>query len=85
MPSRSKSQQKLMGAALGGAKFPAAKKIRASMSSSQIEDFAATKRKGLPEHVKSAPHPHRNLGSHLHKAKGKPDTQSAAYDWKKRK
>jgi Protein of unknwon function (DUF3008) len=44
MPSRSKSQQKLFGAALGakrGAKtFPAAKKLAGQMSEQQLKDFA---------------------------------------------
>ena len=37
-----------MGAAEHGAKFPMAKKVRGSMSKSQMHDFAATKEKGLP-------------------------------------
>ena len=37
-----------MGAAEHGAKFPMAKKVRASMSKSQMSDFASTKEKGLP-------------------------------------
>lgn len=37
-----------MGAAEHGAKFPMAKKLRGSMSHSQLHDFAATKEKGLP-------------------------------------
>lgn len=42
-----------MGAAEHGANFPMAKKLRASMSHSQLHDFAATKEKGLPVKVKS--------------------------------
>jgi len=41
-----------------------------NMSHSQLHDFAATKRTGLPAHVSSAPHPHRNLGTFLHPPKG---------------
>lgn len=51
MPSKSKAQANLMRAAAAGAKFPMARSIRASMTSSQIHDFAATKSKGLPAHV----------------------------------
>lgn len=52
MPSESKAQQHLMAAALHGAKFPMASKLRASMSMKQLHDFAATKTKKLPRHVK---------------------------------
>lgn len=52
MPSTSKAQQHAMGAALGGAKFPLAKALRASMTMSQLRDFASTKTKGLPSHAK---------------------------------
>lgn len=37
-----------MGAAEHGATFPMAKKLRKSMSHSQLHDFASTKEKGLP-------------------------------------
>lgn len=50
MPAKSKAQAKLMAAAEHGATFPAAKKIRASMTHQQMHDFAATPRKGLPNH-----------------------------------
>jgi hypothetical protein len=49
MPSVSKAQQGAMGAALGGSNNPVAKKIRASMTTKQIKEFASTKHKGLPE------------------------------------
>jgi hypothetical protein len=52
VPSESKAQQRLMQAAEHGANFPAAKKIRASMTHSQMHDFAAGSEKGKPEHVK---------------------------------
>lgn len=44
MPSRSKSQQALFGAALGakrgGKSFPLAQKLAAQMSEKQLSDFA---------------------------------------------
>jgi Protein of unknwon function (DUF3008) len=49
MPAKSKAQQQLMGADLARAR--AGKKTRTGMSASQLEDFAATKTKGLPGHV----------------------------------
>lgn len=57
MPAESKSQQRLMGMALAakrGAK-PASRevaKVAKSMSAKQLKDFAATKSKNLPEHVR---------------------------------
>ena len=50
-PARSKAQQRLMGAALGGANFPAARAIRKSMTTEQIKDFASGSEKGKPQHV----------------------------------
>jgi hypothetical protein len=41
-----------MRAAEHGATFPMAKKLRASMSMGTLHDFAATKSKHLPAHVK---------------------------------
>jgi hypothetical protein len=52
MPSVSKAQQHLMGAALGGATFPEARAVRRSMSTQQLRDFASTKTATLPKHVK---------------------------------
>jgi len=60
MPAKSKAQQKAAGAALsvkrGDTKKSelrgASKEMYDSMSESQLEDFASTKRKGKPEHVK---------------------------------
>ena len=81
MPSRSRSQQKLMQAAEHGATFPMAKKIRASMTSQQMHDFAVGSMARKPEHVKPPKagslmhaakhgfHPHRNLGVYLHEKK----------------
>ena len=59
MPAKSKAQQKAAGAALaakrGDAKNSdlkgASKEMEASMSEKQLEELAATKRKGKPEHV----------------------------------
>jgi len=61
MPARSKAQQKAAGAALSAKRGDtkksalkgAAKEMEESMSEKQLEDFAATKRKGKPEHVSS--------------------------------
>ena len=58
MPSKSKAQQKAAGAALSAKRGDtkkselkgAAKDMYESMSKSQLEDFASTKRKGKPEH-----------------------------------
>ena len=58
MPAKSKAQQKAAGAALsakrGDTKVSelkgAAREMYDSMSESELEDFAETKRKGLPEH-----------------------------------
>ena len=50
MPSVSKKQQQLMGADL--ARKRAGKKTRTGMSEKQLEEFASTKRKGLPARKK---------------------------------
>lgn len=52
MPAVSKAQQRLMGAAEHGAKFPMAAKVRSSMSMQQLHDFASGSEKGKPTHVK---------------------------------
>jgi uncharacterized protein DUF3008 len=60
MPAKSKAQQKAAGAALAakrGDQNPsglkgASKSMYESMSEKQLEEFASTKRKGKPEHVK---------------------------------
>jgi len=52
VPAKSKAQQHLMAAAAHGAKFPMAKKVRASMTASSLHDFAKTPTKKLPAHVK---------------------------------
>ena len=57
MPATSKAQQKAAGAALSAKRGDttkselkgASKDMYESMSEKQLEDFASTKRKGLPE------------------------------------
>ena len=59
MPAKSAAQQKAAGAALSAKRGEtpksklkgASKQMVQSMSEKQLEDFAATKRKGKPEHV----------------------------------
>lgn len=59
MPSKSKAQQKAAGAALAakrgeiakGELKGASKSMYESMNEEQLRDFAATKRKGKPEHA----------------------------------
>ena len=46
MPAKSKAQQKLMGADLARAR--AGKGTRTGMSKAKLEEYASTKRKGLP-------------------------------------
>lgn len=60
MPAKSKAQQKAAGAALAAKRGEtkvgdlkgASKQMYESMNEDQLEDFAATKRKGKPAHVK---------------------------------
>lgn len=49
MPATSQSQQRLFAAAEHGATFPKAKTLRRTMTHAQLHDFAATKRRGLPD------------------------------------
>lgn len=59
MPAKSAAQQKAAGAALSAKRGEtpksqlkgASKQMAESMSEKQLEDFAATRRKGTPEHV----------------------------------
>ena len=63
MPARSKVQQKAAGAALAAkrGKRPvsslqgASKKMEQSMTEDQLEDFASTKRKDLPDNIGKKP------------------------------
>ncbi|MGF1548952.1 MAG: DUF3008 family protein [Sphingomonadaceae bacterium] len=58
MPAKSKAQQKAAGAALSAKRGDtrkselqgASKSMYESMSQSELEDMASTKRKGKPEH-----------------------------------
>jgi hypothetical protein len=50
MPSVSKAQQHFLGMQYGKAK--AGEKTKVDMTKSQLKDFASTKTKGLPGHVK---------------------------------
>jgi hypothetical protein len=60
MPAKSKAQQKAAGAALSAKRGEtrvfelkgASKEMYESMSERQLEEFAATKRKGLPSRKK---------------------------------
>lgn len=60
MPARSKAQQKAAGAALAAKRgetpredlVGAAREMFDSMSEDQLEELAATSRKGKPEHVR---------------------------------
>lgn len=52
MPAVSKKQQQFMGAEL--ARKRAGKKTQTGMSAQQLEDFAGTKRKGLPTRAKGS-------------------------------
>ena len=59
MPAKAKAQQKAAGAALSAKRGEtkkselrgASKSMEKSMSETQLEEFASTKRKGKPEHV----------------------------------
>jgi hypothetical protein len=60
MPAKSKAQQKAAGAALAAKRGEikkselkgASRSMAQSMSDKQLEEFASTKRKGKPEHVR---------------------------------
>ncbi|MEN9925569.1 DUF3008 family protein [Novosphingobium sp. NPDC080210] len=62
MPAKSKAQQKAAGAALSAKRGEtpksklrgASRQMEASMSEDELEDFASTKRKGKPEHVRKS-------------------------------
>jgi len=51
-PAKSKAQRRLMAAALHGARFAKAKKVRKSMTDAQLEEFASGSEKGKPRHVR---------------------------------
>lgn len=59
MPAKSQAQQKAAGAALSAkrgdtpkSKLKGASRSMLSMTETQLEDLAATKHKGKPEHVR---------------------------------
>ncbi|HEV2188195.1 MAG TPA: DUF3008 family protein [Stellaceae bacterium] len=60
MPAKSKAQQKAAGMALAAKRgelkvselMGASRQMYESMNEEQLEEFAATKRKGKPEHVR---------------------------------
>jgi hypothetical protein len=52
MPAKSRSEQRLMGAAEHGADFPLARKLRKTMTHKQLHDFASGSMKGKPERVR---------------------------------
>jgi hypothetical protein len=64
MPAKSQAQQKAAGAALAAKRgdMPksklkgASRDMEKSMSEKELEEFAETKRKGKPEHVKKSKH-----------------------------
>jgi hypothetical protein len=64
MPAKSKAQQKAAGAALAAKRGEekvsalrgASREMYKSMSENQLEEFAATKSKGKPEHVADKRH-----------------------------
>jgi hypothetical protein len=72
MPSVSKAQQRLMGAAEHGATFPMAQKLRASMSHQQLHDFASGPMKGKPAHVKKGSEPPKPSEPHAGKKASHP-------------
>jgi hypothetical protein len=51
MPAKSVAQRRLMGACEHGAKLD---KCPKGMTKEQMRDFATTKEKGLPQHVKKS-------------------------------
>lgn len=61
MPAKSAAQQKAAGAALSAKRGEtpksklkgASREMEKSMTEKELEDFAGTRRKGKPEHVKS--------------------------------
>lgn len=53
MPAKSKAQQMMMGAELRRRKKGMKSRMK-GMSMSQLEEFASTKRKGLPKRARSS-------------------------------
>jgi hypothetical protein len=68
-PARSRAQQRyfaMLEHDPGAVRGP-----KPDLTHQQLHDFAATKTKNLPEHVRNASHPARNLGIHLRPKKGR--------------
>ena len=63
MPSVSKKQQQFMGAELSRKR--AGKKTKTHMSEGQLEEYAGTKRKGLPARKKPAKSSSNMGGTHM--------------------
>lgn len=65
MPSTSKKQRRLMRAAMHGADFPMAKKVRQSMAPATLAEFAeAPVSKKKPTKKKPKPKPARDVESY---------------------
>lgn len=64
MPAKSKSEQRLFGAAEHGADFPLAEKLRESMTHDQLHDFASGSEAGKPERVRKPEHFAATRGEH---------------------
>lgn len=80
MPSVSRAQQRLMQAAEHGAKFPMAEKVRASMTHTQMHDFAVGSEKNKPEHVSHGGMRHMGQTEDSHKGKaGRKPTMRHGY------
>ena len=62
-PAVSKKQQKFFGAELGRKR--AGKKTKTKMTEKQLEEFASTKRKGLPARKKSSKSSSNVGGTHM--------------------
>jgi hypothetical protein len=68
-PSESRAQQEFMGAELNRKRH--GEKTETGMSEKQLEDFAATKHKGLPQHVAKKEEPKRGHMSDAHHGHGR--------------
>lgn len=82
MPARSRSEQRLFGAAEHGATFPKARELRDRLTRQQLHDFASGSMQGKPERVPkpkrgslaahaNSYHPGKNLGRFLHPRKAR--------------
>lgn len=69
MPSTSKAQQHFMGAELARKRH--GEKTETGMSEKQLEEFAGTKTKHLPEHAKEKKHDGRGYGHEMRSHHGR--------------